>query len=143
MIYMQTENYFLNCHSEESIKIRYKKLAKKLHPDKNIDDATAKEKFQEMKNQRDAALWIIYRKSGISDEEIEKKLQSFVNEILSGDTSGINDAADILGKQFQGQHPDKELNTENVFKFVFDNLLSAAGMKKVFDKGDDKKKLDK
>ncbi len=137
---MKSENYFLNCHSEESVKIRFRKLSVKLHPDKNSGDPDATKNFQEMLDQRDETLRTIYKKSGISDAQIETKLSNFMNDFASGDFSGSHVAAKTLEQKFREENPGKELNAANLFPFVVKNLIDAVSGKNKL-KGSDQKKL--
>jgi DnaJ-class molecular chaperone len=122
------EDYFLNCHSEESIKIRYRKLSKEFHPDKN-PDPNALAIIQEINDQRDKALKVLYKKSGLSDVDIEAKLHSFVHEFINGDTSNMNNVAQSLTEKFEAEHPGKELNFKNLFPFVIEELMGAVTSK--------------
>lgn len=122
---MRPENYFLNCHTEKSVSIRFKKLSNELHPDKHPQDPGATKKFQEMKDQRDAALRYIYKKTGISDKEIEEKLHAFVMDLDNLDFSKINDVSEMFAKKFMEEHPDEDPTFANMAKFVLGNLFGA------------------
>jgi DnaJ-class molecular chaperone len=124
-------NYFLNCHTEESVKIRYRKLSKELHPDKNKENPDATKKFQQMTDQRDAALRVIYRKAGLSDNDIEMKLRDFLSEFINGNTANLNSIADEMAQRFKDDNPDKEMNTKNVFAYVFKTMLGSLSAKNV------------
>lgn len=128
---MGNEDYFLNCHSEESIKIRWRDLSKKWHPDKN-KDPKAKEIFQEISNQRDKALRLFYKRSGLTDQEIDAKIDSFLEEIFSGKFSEdkMNSIVESMGKQILEEHDGKDLSFGDIFKIVSDKFM-APGKKKV------------
>ena len=70
------ENYFADCMTEEQLKIRYRELCVRMHPDKNSDDPDATAKFQEMQQQyeeRKAELQGDYTKARKGRERRERE----------------------------------------------------------------------
>lgn len=141
-----SENHFLNCHSEESIKIRYRSLSKKWHPDKNKSPA-AKSTFQEILRQRDEALRDVYRKLGLTDKEISAKIDDFLSSILeTGKIKPSDDLVNSLADEFGASMGDKEPSFADVLKFVSGKILPNAKKKILGEdpkKDTDQKKLDK
>lgn len=122
---MVKENYFLNCHSEESIKIRYKKLANELHPDKNPDDPEATANFQDMCNQRDDAFRRVYKNSGKTSKELETELENFVSNLNKDLFKGLDKVATSFAEKWVEENPDKEPTFGDVFRMVFGGLKKA------------------
>lgn len=123
---MIKENYFLNCHSEESIKIRYRKLAIELHPDKNPDDSEAKANFQNMIDQRDQAIRKIYTKAGKSTEEMEKLLKDFIVDLDKLNFSSLDNIAKSFTEELDQMHGEGNYSVGQIFNHVFGKLLSTA-----------------
>lgn len=120
------QNYFLNCHTEESVKIRFRALSKHHHPDV-CKDANATEIFQEIERQRGETMKAIWKKSGKSDQEIE-----FMFEDLIKSTSALKSYTDKIADHFS--NADKPPTFSEIFKFVFNDLVQKEG-------SDQKKKL--
>lgn len=121
---MKTEDYFLNCKTEESIKTRFKLLATKLHPDKNPGDVFAKSNFQEMIKQRDIAYKKIYYRSDFSENEINSKLEDFVKDLDSFNFSNLNNITKDMSGQIHEIFGDNPTFSQ-VFKHVLGGLFKA------------------
>lgn len=130
-------NYFLNCHSEESIRTRYKMLAMQLHPDRNPEDLHAKEKFQDMLEQRDRAFKAAYAKSGKSTAEIDELLQEFVLDL---DKLSFKSLHKVAAKFAEGLPENASFG--HTFFHVLDKLLQAEKTKNKPLEGRNKKSLE-
>lgn len=116
---MKTENYFLNCNSEQAVKIRFISLSKKYHPDVN-KDLTATEIFQTISNQRDETLRNLYKKSGKSDIEIDRMMKDVFENL---DLKNLGSLTDKLADKFSAsQKGDKPPSFMDVFKMVVAEL---------------------
>lgn len=134
-------DHFLNCHTEESIKIRFKSLSKQYHPDKNKTRDTTKI-FQQILEQRDKALRAVWKKLGLDDRQIQERLQEFmIDYLVKGDRSGVQEMGEALGKQFFEQYKgDKEPTFTDVLKFVGKNVMGA--LRAIENPAAGRKKLD-
>ncbi len=131
--------HFLNCHTEESVKIRFKKLSKQLHPDKNGGTNEAKEKFQDMISERDEVLTKIYQKDGKTDAQIQEKIKDLFSEGIS--MSGMESIGTAIAQKMARENPGKELSFADALKYT----LEAFTGKKQIDtpkKKEDPKKLE-
>lgn len=115
------ENYFLNCKTEESIKIRFRALSKRFHPDKNTSPG-AKEIFQEISNERDRLLKQIYKSQGKTDHQIDKLMNEVFNEF---DFKNIDKLTDNLAENYSKRliEEGKEPTHMNVFKMLIGDLF--------------------
>lgn len=121
---METD-LFLNCHTEDSIRTRYKHLALKLHPDKNRNDPEATKKFQDMISQRDRQIKKIYAKGGfISDAELEARLYDFIQDLNNWNFGSANSMADQLVAEVLAENPNPTLGT--VLKHMLKRVFQAA-----------------
>lgn len=125
---MKHEDYFLNCHTEESISIRFKSLAKKYHPDVNKAPEATKI-FQEVNKQREASLRVVLSKSGKSDTDIN----DYISSMMKRDFKAADSLAEDMLDEFLQKNGDKEPNFADVLNFT---------MKKYFG-GLSKKSIDK
>lgn len=110
------EQYFLNCHSEESIRTRYKSLAVKMHPDKNLLDIDANKNFQDMIAQRDLAIKKIY--SNLSAEEMEVAFRNFTSGLEKILTTNPIKMATQFNSEWDRLHPGKEPTIGEWFIFI-------------------------
>lgn len=135
---MKTENYFLNCHSLESIKIRFRDLSKKYHPDKTGDDPEALKIMQTVSDQRDEAIKRVMIKGGKSEAEIEDYIKVFVTDLATGtlNKNTMENIAEHLDKKYNGK-----ATLGDVMKEVFSGFFSTPGHKK-FKPGHDPKQID-
>lgn len=135
---MNTENYFLNCHTEESIAIKYKALAKKYHPDVNTSPE-ATQIFQEIAKQREQALRAVLKRSGKSDVDINE----YIASVFSRDREKSNALVDEMLDEFMLKHDsDKEPTFAEVLKFTMGKFLGGNTKKNVSEgKPGDQKKL--
>lgn len=116
---MKAENFFLNCHTEESISIRYKSLAKKWHPDVNkLPEAT--EVFQEIQKQRENAVTNLMRKHGKSEGDIHDYIQALKKRDKKAQASIIDSMANDLAKKFENS--EKPPTFMDALKMVLDGF---------------------
>ena len=118
---METD-LFLNCHTEESIRTRYKHLALKLHPDRNRQDPEATKKFQEMISQRDRQIKKVLGKGGIlSDAELESRLYDFIQDLNNWKFNRANSMADQLVAEVLAENPNPTLGAvlNHMLKRIF------------------------
>lgn len=144
------EKYFTGCETEEQVKGRYRELSKKHHPnnyndrrrDPNPAETTAR--WQDIEKQKKQALRSIYKKSGLSDAEIEAKLDEFIDQVLEGDLSGINNISNSLAAEIMDQFDgDKEASFGDILKFVSNKIMGSAEKKIGPKPGSGAKKIDK
>lgn len=117
------EKYFLNCHTEDSVKICFRQLSVKMHPDKNGSTDESKEKFQEMIEERDKVLKKIYKSKGWSEADALFKIEN----IFSGESfkpQNVAAMANSLSEDFAKEHPDKEPNFSNMMLFYMGKVFS-------------------
>lgn len=140
---MNPENYFLNCHTEESVKIRFKLLAKEHHPDKNKgNEVSAVKLFQEITNQRDNAIKKIYLKEGKSPEETEAALKTLIKDLDNFDFSNSQTVADSLTAELDAMYGEGNYTVAQVAKHVFGKLFGTARkMKNINGSAPDQKKI--
>jgi DnaJ-class molecular chaperone len=110
------KDYFLNCHSEESIKIRFKMLSKEFHPDVNKDPG-ATEIMQEITSQRDQKLRDLYRQQGKSDQEIDELLTTIWNP------DSMDKYTDMVANRIL--ESGKKPTFVDIFKMVAGDLFAA------------------
>lgn len=80
--------------SDEEIKMAYKKLAMKYHPDRNPNDSEAEEKFKEIKNAYEFLLNKDNQRLGSSFDDFDDNNMNFSN--FSNTESSLNDVFKII-----------------------------------------------
>lgn len=109
------EKHFLNCHTEEAVKIRWRSLSKQYHPDVN-KEPNAKEIFQEIEDERAKTLKSIWQKQGKNDQEIDIMLMDLIK-----DPNAMRSYVDQIVEKFS--KADKPPSSAELFKHIFNDLM--------------------
>ena len=125
-------NYFLNCHTEEAVKIRWRQLALQYHPDRASKLGADKEKeFSEImklvNDERDVTLVKIYRRSGAAEDAIQERLREFTRT-MNLKSLVSNGTAQSLMEKFQEKNPGVEIGFNSaglLFRFVIGEIFHA------------------
>lgn len=117
---MKAEEYFLNCHTEESISIRFKSLAKKWHPDKN-KNPEATEVFQEINKQREKALRDMLKRQGKTEFQTDEFLAAYFSKDKNKTDSMIENLTESFVKKFEDS--DKPPTFADAFKHVLGSFF--------------------
>lgn len=130
------KDFFHDCTTLDQVKVRYKQLALKLHPDKAGEGSTGE--MQQLNTARDKKIREILRSEGRDEGELSSVLEDlFKNESLMK-------VADKLDKEMEAEGLDTN-NFGDIFKFVASRLMGGSvkeASKQVSDQGEKKKLLD-
>jgi DnaJ-class molecular chaperone len=122
------EDYFLNCHSDESITTRFRSLAKKMHPDIAGNTPEANEAFRYLQLQRDEAFKKVHK--NLSSQDLHKALGDFVGQfdnfsayLENVKNMNFTDIGKGALSEWGKNNPGKDPSYGDMFKLVLGKMI--------------------